>query len=220
MKKGLMIITILVVLGLFFAATSQVAASPNSTSLLAKTQTPHGQSGTPHGQSGEHGKRVHLRGTIALVDAASLTLTLKDSTTVTVSLTADTRIKVPSLGKDAGVSDLLVGANVNVQATKGEDESLSATMILVVPGKPALAHHVGTVTDYQPGASITIQDNQGNNFTYLLTADTKILPEERAGLLAVGFRVTIIAGRDVTGGPLTASGIVIHPAGAGSGSTP
>ena len=123
----------------------------------------------------------------------------------------DTSIKIPSLGKDATPADIQVGAHALVQAIKEEDGSLTALRISVSPGKPAPKHHVGEVTAYEEGASITILAHDGNEYTFLITEETKILPEERAEELAVGRRVTIISPRDVTGGPFTAKGIVVHP---------
>jgi hypothetical protein len=67
------------------------------------------------------------------------------------------------------------------------------------------------VTDYQPGVSITIEDKDGNAYTYLLTEETRILPAEREEFLAAGSRVTIIAPRDVASVDLVARGIVVHP---------
>ena len=62
----------------------------------------------------------------------------------------------------------------------------------------------------------------GLEYTFQLTADTKILPAERADQLAVGSLVTLIAPRDPSSEIPIAKGIVIHPAGSGSGafSTP
>jgi hypothetical protein len=216
MKKILTIVSILTVLSLFFAATSQVMASPNNTEDFKKTKTPPGQAEktrTPHGpdNQGKPDKKVNLRGSIALVDVASLMVTLKDGTNVAVGVTADTQIKIPSLHRAGTLADLQVGFKVNVQAIKNEDETLSAQKILVVPGKPSKAHHVGTVTDYQPGVSITLIDKWGNSWTYAVTADTKILPPERADQLKVGSRVTIIAPRNPADPTLVAKGIVVHP---------
>ena len=80
-----------------------------------------------------------------------------------------------------------------------------------MPGKPTKIHRVGTVTAYSAGTSITIQDKDGNLFTFALTADTKILPPDTTRTLGDGARVTIISRRDPSGGPLTAQGIVVHP---------
>ena len=83
---------------------------------------------------------------------------------------------------------------------------------MVIPGKPTKIHRVGVVIAYTPGVSITIQDKNGNEFTFTLTGETKLLPAERAEELAVGSRVTIIAPRDPASGGVTVKGIVIHPA--------
>ena len=70
---------------------------------------------------------------------------------------------------------------------------------------------MGIVTEYIAGTSITIQSRDDQLYTFLVTPDTKILPEERMDKLATGRLVTIICPRDVTGGPHTAIGIVGHP---------
>ncbi len=92
-----------------------------------------------------------------------------------------------------------------------EADTWTALYIHVVPGKPEIIHRVGIVTEYEAGVQITILAVDGNSYTFALTADTKILPWHREDLLKVGARVTIISRRDVTGGELTAQGIVIHP---------
>jgi hypothetical protein len=50
------------------------------------------------------------------------------------------------------------------------------------------------------------------NYTFLLSPDVKILPEERLNLLVVGAYVTVISPRDVTTTDMIATGIVVHPA--------
>jgi len=159
-------------------------------------------------------------GSISAVDASSLTLTMGDGSTVAFILNANTQIKIPTLHGSATFSDLTVGEHVTVRAYKDVNQSLVASMILLIPGKPEKIHRVGTVTAFQPGVSITIQDKDGNLFTFQLTSQTKILPPDLAGQLAVGVRVTIIAPRDVARGTLTADGIVVHPAGSGGTRTP
>jgi hypothetical protein len=165
-------------------------------------------------------KPLNYQGSIAAVDAGSLTLTLKDGSSLAFVLNADTKIKIPSLGHEATVADLKAGEKVMVRAMKDGTGSLVASMILLIPGKPEKVHRVGTVTDYQPGVSITIRDKDGDLFTFLITLQTKILPPDLAGTLGVGSRVTIIAPRDVAHGTLTAAGIVVHPAGSGGTGTP
>lgn len=232
MKRISVLIVLLAILGLFFTAT-QVLASPAESVDAKKTpvHTPGAQATvnaakTPGAQAtaraiqrategigNQHGKRVNYRGTIASADAASLTLTLADGSSVTFSLTADTRIRIPTLGQTAAAAPALIpGAKAGVHAAQDETGALTALAVLVIPGKPVRAHRVGTVTDYQPGASLTIQATDGNTYTFLLTTATEILPADRANQLAAGARVTVIAPRDVTGGVLTAKGVIIHPA--------
>lgn len=217
MKKVTFLVVFLTLAALLLATTQAMAADPQ-----APKKTPDHTPGAKAteraddqpGQGQQHGKKANYKGIIGAVDAASLTLTLKDGSTVAFILTDETQVKIPTLGQEATIADLKVGMNASVHATKDEAGVLTASKIMVVPGKPALTHRVGTVTDYQPGVSITIEDKDGLLFTFVVTAETKVLPAERADQLIVGARVTIIAPRDVTGGDPTAKGIVVHPAAA------
>lgn len=198
---------------LFFAATSQVLASP----AADPKKTPGAQATEKSienatKQAGkEKGKPEHYRGQIASLSASSLTLTLEDGSAVSVGLTAETRIKVPSQ-KEATLAALQPGMNVMVQARRAQDGSLSARAVMVIPGKPAKTHRVGTVTAYTPGASLSLLASDGQTYTFALSAEVKILPSERAGELAVGSRVTVIAPREPGSTTWKASGIVVHPA--------
>ncbi|HLC35154.1 MAG TPA: hypothetical protein VJJ70_09190 [Anaerolineales bacterium] len=153
--------------------------------------------------------RAHYRGTVSAVDGSSISLDTAEGA-FTFAITDKTRINIPS-GKGGGAGDINVGSQAVVLAQQEQGDRYTALSIHIVPGKPIHIHHVGTVTGYTPGVSITIEGNDGDLVTFVLTGDCKILPEERAEELAVGRRVTIIARRDPTGGPLTAQGIVIHP---------
>jgi hypothetical protein len=109
------------------------------------------------------------------------------------------------------------GNNGNqIQAQKGFKETRTPNGIGATPWAPVrffFVHRVGTVVSYTAGESITIQDRNGNQSTFLLTANTKYLPNKRAGSLGVGSYVTIIAPRDPKSSNtmLTAMGVVIHP---------
>jgi len=222
---------ILVTLGiatLLLSLTTQVFASSGVDAPLTKpTQKPHPtqQGGTPEADGGEHagqsdkvhGKPEHYKGIVANVDSASITLTLKDDSSVTIALNADTRIKVPGL-KDATPALIQAGMTASALAMRDENGNLIARMVMVIPGKPTRTHVVGSVTDYTAGASITILAHDGNSYTFLLSGDTKILPQDRAGELVVGSFVTIIAPRDPASLERTAQGIVVHPDGSGEGS--
>jgi cell division septation protein DedD len=158
------------------------------------------------------GKRVTYRGTVSAVGADSLTLNLAGGGSLTFHIAASTRIQIPTLGRGATLRDVNLGVQALVQVLQG-DTPLTALFVSIVPGKPEEVHHVGMVTAYTPGVSITIQAKDGDLVTFLLTPRTKILPKGRAYQLGVGSRVTIISRRDVTGGSLTAQGIVVHPHG-------
>ena len=164
-----------------------------------------GQKGNPNG------KPENYRGEISSVDAGSITLLLKDDPSVTILIDSQTHIRIPTF-KGASIKDLKPGMTVMVQARRDQDDSLTAKAVVLIPGKPSKMHRVGIVTAYEAGASITIQDKDGQTFTFLINADTKILPKDRVDLLVVGARVTIICPRDVTGGDALAAGIVVHPA--------
>lgn len=157
------------------------------------------------------GKNQNFKGTLTAISAAGLTLKTDEGDEVSVTITASTKIGIPSQGKSARAADIQVGANVMVQAVQGKDGGWVARHVLVIPGKPIITHHVGVVTKYTPGASITIADPEGAAFTFSLTAQTKIQPENRAAQLKVGSRVTVIFGRNVSGGAPEVRGIVVHP---------
>lgn len=156
-------------------------------------------------------KKTNFSGEVMAVGDASLTIKDKGGEEIVFLVNGETSIKIPSMGKDATLTDIQVGVRVLVQAIQGEDGALTAVKISVSPGKPAPKHHVGEVTAYEAGVSITIKAHDGNAYTFLITVDTKILPADRADQLAVGRRVTVISPRDVTGGPFIAKGIVVHP---------
>ena len=184
-------------------------------------------------------KLTHFKGTIEDVTETSLTLKLRDETTQVFVLNDKTIVKVPTLGKSATVKDLVKGEKVTVAAYQAEDESWIAAGIIVIPGKPVKIHRVGEVVEYiKPGEApetppveenpppegsvdgckdlkpdqgcITIEDKDGQQFSFIVTDQTKILPADQADKLEVGVMVTIICPRDVAHMTLTAAGIVVH----------
>jgi len=161
------------------------------------------------------GKSEHYKGTIVSTNADSITLNVGGSS-VTIALNADTRIHIPKV-KDPNSESLQTGMTAMVLARPDDTGSIVARFVQVIPGKPSKIHRVGIVIAYSPGESITIRAHDGINYTFQLTADTKILPAERAGQLAIESLVTLIAPRDFTSTTPIAKGIVVHPAGSGSG---
>lgn len=210
-------------LTLLFASTQVLASPVNVPNAQGPqvTKTPKGKDADKATQKAEDkatkqadkskGKHENFKGTVAAVDSASITLTLRDGSSVTVGLTSNTRIKFAG-PKSSASGSIEPGMTTMVQALRDEGGNLTARSVMVIPGKPTKIHRVGIVTAYTPGVSITIQDKDGNTFAFTLTSETKLLPAERAGELAVGSRVTIIAPRDPASGGVTVKGIVIHPA--------
>jgi hypothetical protein len=156
------------------------------------------------------GKPQHFKGTLDSISASSLTLTLADGSKVTLAVGAGTRIHVPGV-KNIQPGQVVAGNRAMVLARPDAAGKLTAEKVQVVPGKPAKFHRVGVVTAHS-ATSISVQDKFGTITTFVLSSDAKILPPKRAASLAVGSRVTIIARRDPSGGPLTAKGVVVHPA--------
>lgn len=235
MKKIIIVLSMLTIL-LTVMSISQVNASSDLGATAKKTPGAQAtakaleQAGTAHGNSAvnnektgnivKNGKTVNFRGEIVSVDAATLVISLRDDSLVTLIITEDTIVKIP--GKKTDTSDtalgLLVGMKVTVKATvvPGVDvttTTITAQRITVVPGKPTKTSHIGIVSALVPGTSIEITTKKGEIYTFLLNENTKYLPAERELELAVGSVVTIISPRDVTGQPAVAAGVVIHPAG-------
>jgi len=125
----------------------------------------------------------------------------------------DTAVKVPTLSKSAVFADIKVGMMVIVMVYE-KDGKLYIRHINVVPGKPVMAHNVGTVVEfaYDPaaGGKITIEPKKGDNVTFeILAGKFKILPD--GAEVKVGSLVTVISSRDpATVNRLIASGVVVH----------
>lgn len=224
MKKIRLFLTLGLLFALFFIVT-QVFASPLNSPQDKNTPKPKNTPGAVATQKAEEkvdkvkGKHENLKGVIETVNETTVTITLRDGSTATINLNADTRLKVPGM-KGATLEILQSGMQIMVQAIRDQSDNLIARSLMVKPNKPTKVHHVGWVTAYSPGASITIQAHDGTTTTYTLTDQTKILPTERADKLGVGSRVTIIAPRNPATPQGTALGIVVHPADSGTGSQP
>jgi hypothetical protein len=180
----------------------------------AATKTPPEKdpkaSKTPKPGKTPKGRKVIFSGEVLVVGEAGLTIRTGAGEEIYFRIDGKTGVKIPTL-KDATAADIRIGVKVHIRAVAEADGSFTALQISVSPGQPPAKHHVGEVTAYEAGASITILAHDGNEYTFLITEETKILPAERADALAVGRRVTIISPRDVTGGPFVAKGIVVHP---------
>ena len=214
MKQNRFVLFFIFVIVLLLA-TTQAFASPANTPLVkdtpgAKATEKADERATKQADK-QHGKHEHFKGTVSAVESNSITLTLRDSSSVTVGLTADTQIKFPG-PKDNAPTRIQIGMNVMIQAIRDQSDNLVALRVMAIPGKPSKIHRVGIVTEYTAGKSITIKDKKGNIYSFTLNPDSKLLPAERAETLAVGSFVTIIAPRNPARGGVTVKGIVIHPA--------
>jgi hypothetical protein len=201
-------------------ASTQALASPSQVPNAQATATGKvpgamaTQKAIEHATQGigkPEGTHENFKGTVKAVDDTSLTLTLRDQTEITIMLGPNTKLKFPG-PKDRRPARIEVGMRVMVQALRDAAGNLTARRVMVIPGKPDKMHRVGTVTQYTPGSSITIQDKKGGTFTFELTGQTVILPEDQAAALGIGSVVTIIAPRDPATGGLRVLGVVVHPA--------
>ena len=127
-----------------------------------------------------------------------------------INVAETTKIRVPTLrhlGQSASLEDIEVGMPVVVLAYE-QDEDLHARYIVAIPHRPQYRHHVGTVTDYEEGESITIEDRRGNTIDFVILDELKILPAGAS--VEVGARVTVISRRDLVSNRLIARGVVVH----------
>ena len=184
-------------------------------------------------QSNAAGKKTNFRGVVVASSDTSLTVELKDGTQQVIALDGNTVIKYPThfipqatetatataeatdvptetstATETAVVTGPLDGLQVMVHAVKQADESYLALTVMVIPGKPVKLHHVGEVTAYTEGVSITIKGKDGKETTFDISDMTKILPD--GSKIAVGDTVTVIMPRVLNGQPMVAAGIVLH----------
>jgi hypothetical protein len=208
MKRRFLFIVVMVAIALMFS-TVQVMAAPASARPAPNSHVEKKPEAKPSDKGEKKGEIQHFKGIVTGKSASSLTLTLKDGSSVNFVINDKTKIKIPTV-KHATVDQINLNVQAVVQAKADSTGALVAQKIRVVPGKPTKTHREGVVTAYTAGSSITIKDKAGNTTTFLLTPDTKISPKHLANTLAPGVTVTIISRRDPAGGPLTAQGIVIH----------
>jgi hypothetical protein len=213
MKKYRILLFLILCMALLLATSQAFAGSAN---LQNGKNTP-GAKATEKANENDtkqankpHGKHENFKGTVSAVDSTSITLTLRDGSSVVVGLSAETRMKFPG-PKNSRPGNIQPGMKAMVHAIRDQGGNLMARAIMVIPGKPSKIHRVGIVTEYTAGSSITIQAKDGNRYSFVITDDIKLLPAERAGTLAIGSRVTIIAPRDPAVGGVVVKGIVIHP---------
>lgn len=209
----------LLTLGLgLLTVTSRVVASPVDLSPAAQGTTTPGAAATAISERmatlqamQNQGKAEHFVGTISAVNSKEFTLTLRDGSSATILLSPNTRAIALATDGRPRPANLAVGQTALVRAVRDANDVLTARSILVSQNQPVRVHMIGTVTDYSPGVSITIQAMDGKKYTFTISLNTNILPTTSAASLTIGSHVTIVALRDTSAGQSAALGIVLLP---------
>jgi len=160
------------------------------------------------GNRWQFGEVVIVRGEVTDVEVTGVgsgEIEVDEETVIMVD--EATKIRVPTLGSSATLDDIELGMKVAIQAYEIDDK-LHARHIVVIPGKPQYRHHVGIVTEYEEGVSITIEDKWENTVTFEIADEFKVLPP--GATVEEGKRVTVISRRDPAGDCLIARGVVVH----------
>lgn len=174
----------------------------------AEQPTPPGKGDKP--TPAAVGARRHgYFGTVQTASDDSFLLATKADDDLLVLVTDKTRFHIPGL-KSATLADLEPGDRAAVSGTPSPS-GFTAKNVAVAPGKPIIQHHVGIVSAYIEGSSVTIKDKRAAEFTFTLTADTVVKGQGETGEIAVGSRVTVVARRIPSEGSYTATAIVVHP---------
>lgn len=139
-KRLLMVITFVLAAFLVVSTLNMTSAS----SIVGK-KTPPGLLKTPGAMATQnainhaagitgnpHGKPANFQGTISAIDTSSISIVLKDGSTVTIIITADTKIRIPK-GRSAEIPELTPGLKVMVHAIRNLDDSLTARTINLIP---------------------------------------------------------------------------------------
>jgi len=215
MNKKLWIILSVVVLTLGLLFTQAYAAPPSArlsekegvTSTPNPKRTESNPRKEPQKLPEEKQKKVNLKGKVISFDGTSLVIDQKKGGQVSILVNADTTFKSKTEGAVPQPGDQVI-----VRAARQDDDSFTAIKVQIIPSAPSHLHRVGEVTAYSAGASMTVKNKKGETTTFQITADTVLLPAERADSLQVGSWVTIISPRDPGGSAVpVAKKIVIHP---------
>jgi hypothetical protein len=142
MKITRFLVVFTFIFALFLVVSTLNISSANA--IVAK-KTPNGLQKTPGAMATQnainhaagitgnpHGKPVNYQGVITAIDDVSITITLMDETSVTVAITPDTIIRFPR-GQVVDDSGLVPGMTVMVHAILGQDDSLTARRINLIP---------------------------------------------------------------------------------------
>jgi hypothetical protein len=226
MNKKLIFVILIAMLVTFMTVTTVLAAPARATDGAKKTpdasetaKPGKGNSDSKPGNSGNNGNKptkspiykvLNFQGIVMNVSSESMTLLRKDGTAVTLIFTPQSTVKVPTNSKNSTIADLQINMRVTVHAYMDLDTGeIYVRSINVIPGAPEQFNRVGTVSDYQPGVSITIADETGATQTFIVTVDTQIILQDPTLTLAVGSQVTIVTPLNDNADTPTAAAIVV-----------
>jgi hypothetical protein len=158
------------------------------------------------------GKVVNFRGVIGGLsnDGSAMDITLKDGSSVTLDMSQNPRIHIPTMGKGTEPSNLRVGMQVSVHAVQiPEGGDPVAIAVQVIPGNPARQHLTGLVTSYEPGKSITIQGASVEPFTFDIT-NARVIPHDALISAIDQTSVTIVCLTSDENSTCTVQAVVVH----------
>ncbi len=146
-KRFLIVFTFIMALFLVVSTLNISSASP-----VVGKKTPPGLLKTPGAMATQnainqaagitgnpHGQPVNYKGVIAAIDESSISLTLIDDSTITIALTPDTIIRFPRGQVVDEGTGLISGMTVMVHAIMGQDDSLTARRINLIPNAKPLS---------------------------------------------------------------------------------
>ncbi len=123
---------------------------------------------------------LKIAGTVAAVGKDSVTITLDDATQKTLTVNADTKLKIPDTDASGSVTldDLKVGDAIRVKAIATAGNTLLALSINAKGTHKRGSKTVGIVTAVG-SSSLTITDKAGVTRTITVNADTKLRAPDR-----------------------------------------
>lgn len=133
--------------------------------LLVLTTAAAFAGGPPDPRGGPGGG---VSGSVTAVGTNSLTVLTSDSESVPVTTSSSTKVEILATGASGSLSDVVVGSYVEVRGPAATDGSITAEMIVVLPGGDQVSGRVTAVS----GMTITVQTRDGAIKTIVTTSTT------------------------------------------------
>ena len=121
-----------------------------------------------------------VRGAVASVGSDSVTITKQDATTTTLTVNADTKLRIPDTDGSGTVTlaDLKAGDKVDAR-TSTTDPTLAVS--ISVKGEYQKGEEVEGLVTAIGGTSLTVSKEDGSSATVTINADTKLRAPDRDG---------------------------------------